>query len=266
MARAYFVSDIHIESPDSPRAHAFLAFLKGLSGPGDATHLFLLGDIFDLWVADHDFFVERYADIVDEIKRLRDAGVEIAYFEGNHDLHLRYFWADDLGLTVYPGPTYVELAGKTVRLEHGDEMDPDDTGYLFLRWFLRTTPIRLLLRYLPGGLISRIGERASSTSRRYTSETKSIDAHTAVAKIRTHAGKAYRERPFDLIVSGHVHVRDDCEIEVDDAKCRSINLGTWLEQPCYLALDESGVRFNDIGEPVQKMPHEGSGDRLSTGT
>lgn len=266
MARAYFVSDIHIESPESARAQAFLAFLGRLSGRGDATHLYLLGDIFDLWVADHDFFVERYADIVDQIRRLSDEGVEIAYFEGNHDLHLKYFWADDLGLTVHPGPTYVELAGKTVRLEHGDQMDPDDTGYLFLRWFLRTAPIRLLLRHLPGGLISRIGERASSTSRKYTSETKSIDAATAVAKIRAHAEKAYRERPFDLIVSGHVHVRDDCEIEVDGAKCRSINLGTWLEQPCYLALDENGVQFHDIGDEMRQTPEEATGERLSSGT
>lgn len=266
MARAYFVSDIHIESPESPRAHAFLAFLKRLSGRDDVTHLFLLGDIFDLWVADHDFFVERYADIVEEIKRLRDEGVEIAYFEGNHDLHLGYFWADDLGVTVHPGPTYVELADRTVRLEHGDQMDPDDTGYLFLRWLLRTAPIRLLLRHLPGALISRIGERASSTSRKYTSETKSIDADTAVAKIRAHAEKACRERPFDLIVSGHVHVRDDCEIEIDGAKCRSINLGTWLEQPCYLALDENGVQFHDIGNQKRPKRDEAAGERLSTGT
>ena len=56
--------------------------------------------------------------------------VEIVYFEGNHDLHLRYFWGDRLGLTVSAGPRYFELCGRTLRIEHGDQMDPDDTAGL----------------------------------------------------------------------------------------------------------------------------------------
>ena len=60
MHRAYFVSDIHITSPDCPQARRFAAFLRSLSGKSNVTHLFLLGDIFDLWVADHQWFVDRY--------------------------------------------------------------------------------------------------------------------------------------------------------------------------------------------------------------
>ena len=85
MATAVFVSDIHIASPDCPRGRLFLQFLRSLSGKSDVTHLYLLGDIFDLWVADHTFFIERYAEIIDEIRRLVSQGVEVAYFERNHD-------------------------------------------------------------------------------------------------------------------------------------------------------------------------------------
>ncbi len=245
---AFFVSDIHITSPDSPRARLFTALLRSLSGRENITHLFLLGDIFDLWVADHEWFVSRYREIIDEIRRLKDEGVEISYFEGNHDLHLRYFWADQLGLTVHAGPAYVELGRKTVRLEHGDQMDPDDKGYIFLRWFLRTTPIRLLSRWLPGWLIARIGNRASSKSRQYTSHTKSIEPAAAIEKIRVHARRAFAERPFELIISGHVHVRDDYRIEVEGTAFRSVNLGTWLDVPCYFVLDGNGERFHDLTE------------------
>ncbi|MCG8378135.1 MAG: UDP-2,3-diacylglucosamine diphosphatase, partial [Proteobacteria bacterium] len=188
---AVFVSDVHITSPDSPRGQLFTSFLRTLSGKTNITHLFLLGDIFDLWVADHRWFVERYREIIDEIRRLKNEGVRIAYFEGNHDLYLRYFWADKLGLTVHAGPAYVELGKKIVRLEHGDQMDPDDKGYIFLRWFLRTAPIRLLVRWLPGRIVAGIGNRASSTSRQYTSNTKSIERDTAIEKIRDHARKVH---------------------------------------------------------------------------
>ena len=137
---AYFVSDLHIGSPAGPRAALFLDFLKNLSAGGNVSHLFLMGDIFDLWVAAHAYFIVKYQSITDEIVRLRDAGVAIHYFEGNHDLYLKHYWGETIGLTVHEGPAYMDLGHVTVRIEHGDQMDPDDRGYRFLRWFLRTPP------------------------------------------------------------------------------------------------------------------------------
>ena len=254
MPSAYFVSDIHITSPDSPRARLFLSFLHKLSGRNNATHLFLLGDIFDLWVADHRCFVDRYREIIDEIRRLRDEGVAISYFEGNHDIHLGYYWADELGLAVHVGPAYVQLGEKTVRLEHGDQMDPDDKGYLFLRWFLRTGAVRLLIRKLPGALVSRIGDRASSQSRRYTSRSKVIRPAEAIAKIRAHARRAYARDPFDLIISGHVHVRDDCRIESESGTFRSVNLGSWFDAPCYFKIEGADERFYECNDECPPTP------------
>ena len=246
MATALFVSDIHIASPDCPRGRLFLQFLRSLSGGSDVTHLFLLGDIFDLWVADHRYFVERYADILAEMQRLSANGVEISYFEGNHDLHLRRFWGDKMGVIVHAGPAYVDLGDTTLRIEHGDQMDPDDKGYRFLRWFLRTPPIRWLICNLPGSLIARIGEKASASSREYTTHTKTIDRDRAIEKIRTHARQAHKNRPFDIILSGHVHVRDDYLDETGSRSFRSVNLGSWMDRPCYFKLDENEQRFHEL--------------------
>lgn len=257
MQRAYFVSDLHITSPDDPTARRFLDFLKRLSRDGRASHLFLLGDIFDLWLADHRYFVDRYRPIVDEIVRLRDDGVDIQYFEGNHDLHLGRFWADQLGLTVHGGPVYTELAGLRLRLEHGDQMDPDDRGYRFLRWFLRTPPLRFLICRLPGKLVARLGERASVTSRAYTSQTKTISEEDAIDKIRAHAALAHDERPFDMLISGHVHIRDDYRFETPSGTARSVNLGTWLIAPCYFRVDGSGGELVELEDTdVAQLPPE----------
>ena len=67
MATAVFVSDIHIASPDCPRGRLFLQFLRSLSGKSDVTHLYLLGDIFDLWVADHTFFIPEVNTLLSPI-------------------------------------------------------------------------------------------------------------------------------------------------------------------------------------------------------
>ena len=246
MPSAYFVSDIHIQSPECPRARLFTQFLQDLSGQSNVTHLFLLGDIFDLWVADHRYFVDRYRDIIDAIRRLKNDGVDISYFEGNHDLHLTYFWGDELGLTVHKGPIYVDVGEQTLRIEHGDQMDPEDKGYRFLRWFLRTPPIRWLICNLPGGLIARIGERASRSSRYYTTHMKSITPENAITKIRDHARRAFVDKPFDILLAGHVHIRDDHRIDSNGRSFRAVNLGSWIDSPCYFRLDESDGQFHEL--------------------
>ena len=264
MPSAYFVSDLHIASPDDERAILFMEFLGGLSADQGVTHLFLMGDIFDLWVADHRYFVERYADIVGEVRRLRDEGVEIHYFEGNHDLHLDRFWADELGLTVHSGPEYLTLRDVTLRLEHGDQMDPDDRGYRFLRWFLRTPPVRFLICNLPGPLIAKLGDRASATSRVYTNEMKVISDKDAIAKIRAHAELVHAQQPFDVIVSGHVHVRDDFESSSTSGQFRSINLGSWLDAPCFLRIEGNRVELVDLTSDRGTDTTSPSAQRLRT--
>jgi UDP-2,3-diacylglucosamine hydrolase len=248
MTRAYFVSDLHLAGPEEPRTQLFERFLDAVERDDLATHLFLLGDIFDMWLGDHAYFIERYRGIVKAIGRLRTRGVEVHYFEGNHDLHLEVFWARELGVSVHPGPVRIDLGRARLRLEHGDQMDPDDRGYIFLRWFLRTPPMRFLILHLPGRLVAWIGERASAHSRNYTSQTKTISQQAAIDKIRRHAKKVHAEDPFDLIISGHVHVRDDIEFETGNGRARSVNLGTWLQAPCYFRLDDVRGELVELGE------------------
>ncbi|MEK7356174.1 MAG: UDP-2,3-diacylglucosamine diphosphatase, partial [Bdellovibrionota bacterium] len=159
---AYFVSDLHLTSGDDPRSQTFLRFLAGLheaakaGGEKSPTHLFLVGDVFDLWIGSHSYFVGRFATVVDAIRLLVRDGVEVHYFEGNHDLHLRKFWQDDVGVRVHPDAETFELAGKRVRVEHGDLINPDDKGYLFLRGFLRSGPMRTIALGLPSTIVRAI--------------------------------------------------------------------------------------------------------------
>ena len=253
MVSAVFVSDVHIGSPGCPRAERFTAFLQGLDA-GNTSHLFLLGDIFDLWIADHRWFTDRYRTIIGELRRLKDEDVEIHYFEGNHDLYLRDFFGERLGLTVHDGPYTTALGGQAVRLEHGDEMNPDDRSYLFLRWFLRTAPIRFLARSLPGSLVARIGNRASRVSRAHATGNRAATEESRIATIRAHAKKVAREQPFDLIVSGHVHVRDDVVIREGQRTFRSVNLGSWFDAPCYFRIDDQEARFHDLAQDGLRQP------------
>ncbi len=243
MSRALFVSDIHISSTADPKYKLFSDFLDKCASL-KLDHLFLVGDIFDLWVADQSYFVENYHRIVERLTLLQNQGTEIHYFEGNHDLDLKLYWQDQLGFDVHEAAAYFRLDGLQVRVEHGDQMDPDDRGYLLLRWFLRTPVLKALGRGLPGPAVKWIGSRASHASRDYTTQVKTATDDQAREKIRAHAKRAYGEKPFDLFVSGHVHVREDSRQE----KFRCINLGTWLKEPLVLDINGKNVELKTVAE------------------
>lgn len=74
---AYFISDLHIGSPADSREELLLQFLGKLSGGENASHLFLMGDIFNPWIAAHRYFIDKYQPITGEIARLKGVGCEL---------------------------------------------------------------------------------------------------------------------------------------------------------------------------------------------
>ena len=232
--KAIFVSDIHVGEINSPRSLLFLNFLKKLGTEIELTHFFMVGDIFDLWIGRHSYFIKKYKGIIDELCRLKASGVDIHYFEGNHDLYLRDYWERELGFQVHPGPEEFTFEGFKVCVEHGDQVDPEDYGYRFLRWFLRTPFMVVVARYLPEKVVVKIGESASSHSRTYTSEVKTVSDEEAKSKLRTFAEQKYKKSSYDFLITGHLHINDDF---VMSGGGRSINLGTWLHRPQYLQLE-----------------------------
>ncbi len=251
--KAFFVSDIHLKDSNEPSSKTLLGFLfqieKSLKSQEPATHLFLVGDIFDLWIASHPFFIEKFKAIVDQLKRLKSLGLEIHYFEGNHDLYLKKFWQDEVGIQVHPNAALFQLGQLKVRVEHGDLINPDDKGYLFLYRFLRTQPLPWLAHNLPSSVVKAIGTRASGASREYTSNAKSLREEKIRELIRLHVLRLKPE--FDLIISGHVHVRDDQLIVKDGKQVRSVNLGAWFDRAeCFILTEQSGKFYtlNNLGE------------------
>lgn len=252
---AYFVSDIHIKDESEPSARAFISFARDLlerrqiGAAGAPTHLFLVGDIFDLWVGGHEYFRNRFESIVDVLRSLVRAGVKVHYFEGNHDLHLHDFWQTEIGVEVHEDEEYFELGRYAVRVEHGDRINPDDRGYLFLRWLLRTAPMKNLACGLPSKIVAAIGARASRASRGYTSATgaKAMASDRVIELIREHARLCYLEKPFDLMIAGHVHIRDDFTFETSTGSARSVNLGSWFDGARAFLLSNERAEFIELG-------------------
>ncbi len=225
--KAYFISDQHLTKPDSEECQALLRFFKSLHSTEDCSHLFLVGDIFDIWAGAHDYFIKMWKPFNSELLRLVNIGVEVHYFEGNHDMLLEDYFYKQLGVQVHTSAKYFEINGKTYRIEHGDQMDPEDKGYLLLRRFWRSGPISYLLKNAPAKLVEKTGDWASGLSRKHHDAKPSEEKAKRIREFTdAHIKKVYQEKPFDIFVAGHVHLKDERNLEMPDGKTvLAVNLG-----------------------------------------
>lgn len=231
----YFLSDLHIRNFQDEKAQKLLRFFISLKKIEKQTQIFLVGDIFDLWLGSHSYFIEKMRPLCEAISEYVQNGGQVYYFEGNHDLHLKNYWQNQLGVHVCEQPQHFQLQGYNVRVEHGDQMDPEDTGYIFLRWFLRTFFMKWIILHLPGMVVAKIGEWASQQSRSYTDRQRNEQKILKV--IRSHAHSIAQKHAFDAIITGHVHLRDDYHFDISGQKKRSFNLGSWDHQSTILKLE-----------------------------
>lgn len=129
----FFLSDVHLgldyKDPQA-RERRFAAFLKGL--PENTKALYLLGDIFDFWYEYKNVIPRKYTRTLGALAELVDNGVEVYFFNGNHDIWTYGYFEQELGIKVLQQPYVVEIGGKKFCLGHGDGLGEGDLGYKLL--------------------------------------------------------------------------------------------------------------------------------------
>lgn len=250
--QSWFISDIHLRNVNERNGNTLLRFLFYLNkNPKDHT-LFLVGDIFDAWTSDGSAFIKQYKILIDELTKFKNSGGEVYYFEGNHDVHIDVFWEKKLKIKVFEDRHYFDLDGLKVRVEHGDFINPDDKAYLQYRELIHRAGVEFLAHNLPSIFWKWISELQSSKSRKRSSKYAAENSEKIRELIRTYAEKVYQNQAFDVIVTGHMHIFDDYEFTRDNKKIRSVNLGTWLDTPCALKIENKKIEIVNIRDLLEE--------------
>ncbi|GEM_PF-1548779 len=261
----WLVSDIHLTPQVGPRGVIFLNFLKSLGVTRMATHLVLLGDIFDLWLGDFEEYQTIYFEYVQEIINVKSRGIEIVYLEGNHDLNIANFWKKR-GVKVYPFFTVLFLDHQKILLEHGDFINKKEVTYHRALRFVKGPWGYKIIHLFGARFWMSLGARLSQYSRNQNDHAKSSNTKSGLSadiksdKLKTHsvdlisqnlmtlkkmirdyANSRSAEIDFDMIVTGHVHVQDDYSYTYNHRPQRSINLGSWLDEPKALLISSQTI-------------------------
>lgn len=225
--RKIFIADAHLKDPRDENYRRLEAFLHQISGEIDT--LFILGDLFDLWIGADTLILPSCRPIIATLKRLSRSGVRVVWLEGNHDFHLAPLIPREVGAEVFPGPVEMVIDGVRCHLCHGDQINPHDRGYRILRRLLRSGPVRLLPRILPTPVtlgIARLLDRHCSAERRNASR------FDPVPLIRRYADERFREG-VDVVVTGHFHLPF---MEERGGK-RIVSVGDWIGEYSYASLE-----------------------------
>jgi len=227
----YFISDIHLGLQDRDveveKEKILVDFLKIAQSACD--ELFIVGDLFDYWFEYKKVYQKGYYRTLTALKDVSEAGVKIHYFIGNHDFLHRDFFETEFHVQLHHDPISVELNGKKFFIGHGDGMVENDTGYNILKWIMRNSFFQWLYSLIHPDLGIALASRTSKSSREYTKKKNygEVDGLFESAKTKIEAG-------FDYVIFGHLHKR----IFEDYKSGKYINLGSWLDAPCYGVFDE----------------------------
>ena len=230
--RSVFISDVHLGSRGC-RAEALLDFLQRVR----CEHLFLVGDIVDLWNLRRGFhWPESHTRVLRTILDKAAAGTRVTYVPGNHDDDFRELAGAALrGVEVRRDCIHVTADDRRLLVTHGDEFDGAVQCPEWLAAFGATVyEVVLALNHRCNGLRHRLGLPYWSLAGFL--KAQSGRALRYIEQFEHAAAQGVRRAGLDGIVCGHIHRQALRRIE----GVVYANDGDWVENCTALVEDRNG--------------------------
>ena len=243
----FFISDAHLgAAPPDREAHRLARlhdFLNSLPGRADA--LFIVGDLFDFWFEYRTAIPRRAFETLAQLQRLREAGIEITYLNGNHDFWLGPFLRETIGIHTHHEALTIECQGRRIWLHHGDALVGGDVGYRVLRRVIRHPASIAIYRLLHPDLGIPFAHWISHFSREARDQRRFDGARLwqEVAVPRFAEG-------FDAVLIGHFHHT----YERREGGRDFFVLGDWIHHFSYVALEQGRFRLDVWPERAALLP------------
>jgi len=219
-----FISDLHLQASESATVEAWQHYLASTT----ADALFILGDLFEVWVGDDvaalqpgqapGFEAQCQQALVAASQRMA-----VFFMHGNRDFLLGESYAAACGMTLLADPTVLVFDDQRWLLSHGDALCLGDTDYQQFRATVRTSAWRdsFLAKPLAERQAIARGLRAQSESHKASGAT-CADVDTSAALQWLDAAQA------DTLIHGHTHQPADHQLaQTDNRLKRRLVLSDW---------------------------------------
>lgn len=201
-----FASDLHLSAEAPETAQFALQSLRTQSA--GCAHLFLLGDLFEMWVGDDgaDALAQQFAE---QLSSMAASGMQIWLMRGNRDFLLDVgapsidaaSFSSRCGATLLDDPCLIELHGIRTLLAHGDAYCTDDAVYQQWRTTCRQPAWQQAMLSRPLAEREQLGRQArehSEAGKREHSDAL-MDVNLMAVEAAMTAANA------SLMIHGHTH-------------------------------------------------------------
>jgi UDP-2,3-diacylglucosamine hydrolase len=239
----YFASDFHLGIPDRAtsvaREKRICNWLEEIQDRAAA--IYLVGDLFDVWFEYKNVVPKGYTRFLGKLAELRDVGIPIEAFTGNHDLWMRGYFEEELDIPVHHEPIVREYNNKKLFIGHGDGLGPGDNGYKLLKKVLRNPLSQWLYRRVHpdtgvglAGWFSRLGPKhTDGEEEHFLGADKEWLVQFCLEKLQ--------QEHFDYFIFGHRHLPLEYPLPENSMY---INLGDWIRYNSYAVFEQNELRLH----------------------
>lgn len=262
--KVYFISDVHLGSKYHKSSleveRKLVRFLDTISK--EAKAIYFVGDIFDYWFEYRDVAPQGYVRFLGKVAELSDAGVDIHFFAGNHDVWFAHYLSKELGASIHHKSEVIDIMGKRFRISHGDEeMSRLDKKDRFLYKLFRSKICRKLYAAIHPRWTVGFAMSLSLKSRKkglkketlgdiphaYNNEYFDVQKHPLVSITKDIMEK---NKDIDIFVFGHIHIMLDMAMR--EGK-RLIVLGDWIRYFSYAVFDGKNIFLDQFIESEDEL-------------
>ena len=230
--KVYFASDQHLGAPNAEtsftREKKFVAWLDKIKK--DAEAIFLLGDLFDFWFEYKTVVPKGFVRVLGKLAEIRDSGIPIYFFVGNHDLWMKDYFEKELNISVYYQPKEFIINNKLFLIGHGDGLGPHDKGYKRMKKVFTFPFFKWLFKWLHPDLGVRLGQYMSVKNKLISGDEDATFLGEEKEWLVLYCKKKLIEKHYDYFIFGHRHL--PLEIRLNK-QSKYINLGDWIQYYTY---------------------------------
>ncbi|WP_121666033.1 UDP-2,3-diacylglucosamine diphosphatase [Mesonia aquimarina] len=234
--KIYFSSDNHLGAPTTiaskPREEKFVKWLDEVQK--DAAAIFLLGDLFDFWFEYKHVVPKGFVRVLGKLAQIKDSGIPIYFFVGNHDLWMDDYFEKELNIPVYHKPQEFTFNNKKFLIGHGDGLGPGDKGYKRMKKVFTNPFSKWLYRWLHPDIGVPLAKHLSVKNKLISGDEDAKFLGEENEWLAQYAKRKLSQKHYDYFVFGHRHL--PMEIEVG-RNSTYFNLGDWITQYTYGVFD-----------------------------
>ena len=247
MSHYFFISDIHLDESRPDITETFFLLLQ--KAKTHAERLYILGDLFEVWVGD-DAQTELHRDVADKLYQLSQK-IPVYFLPGNRDFLVGDSYLKQAGMQRLNDPQVINVYGVSTLLTHGDSLCTADRLH---QWFRRITNNRWtkkIFLLLPLSWRKRIAAylRKKSHRRQFAArENPQWDVVDGSLK------KCLRQYQAKSIIYGHTHKPSIRLFFSEHGFTRCVVLSDWSSDGNVLICSANGTKklmsVVELGETI----------------